>query len=225
MEQSVVPCVEPKKHRVRSERPQKSGAFELQIQSTVRDVVRRRTTTRTRSEGKRKCIERAMSHGVSQKKLQEMKQRCATMRASGHPENGRGTSVRSPRACPGETKRKPSLRCTPRWSSTSSTTRPSLCSAAEVAQTLPSISQGIGGNGPSHLTTFPQSQQPTPPSPTNSGHVVSFLRRASTPARLAASSMSHPAGEETPMWCRKPVGLPATGSTGLRAPRSFHRGH
>ena len=66
-------------------------------------------------------------------------------------------------ACPREIERKPSLRCTPRWSSTSLTTRPSPGPAAEVAQTLPSPSPSFGGNGPSHQTTDPQSQQPKPP--------------------------------------------------------------
>ena len=65
-------------------------------------------------------------------------------------------------ACPGEKKRKPSLRCTLRWSSTCSTTRPSLGSATEVAQPLPSPSQGFGGNGPSHRTAASALSHPTP---------------------------------------------------------------
>ena len=67
------------------------------------------------------------------------------------------------------TKRKPSLRCTQGWSTSTSTTRPSDGSAPGVAQTLPSPSEDFGGNGPSHLTTGPLFLQ-----------VVSFLRRASS---------------------------------------------
>ena len=58
---------------------------------------------------------------------------------------------------------KASLRFTPRWSSTSSTTRPSFGSASEMAQTPPSPSQDFGGGDPSHLTPGPLCLQPTPP--------------------------------------------------------------
>ena len=110
---------------------------------------------------------------------QRMKERSITSQTTRYPTGAAGQAKRSSRTTsfgegmeapvPGLgglgrlSKRDTTKPLPARWSSTSSTTRPSLGSAAEAAQTLPSPSQAFGRSGPSHLTIDPQSQQPTPP--------------------------------------------------------------